>query len=49
MTQRVINRYSELSIDELNEPVNQRRKAEKKLREIENLNLRSIHTPEELG
>ena len=49
MTQRVINRYSELSIDELNEPVNQTRKAEKKLREIENLKLRSIHTPEELG
>lgn len=49
MTQRVINRYSELSIDEINEPVNQTRKAEKKLREIENLKLRSIHTPEELG
>jgi curved DNA-binding protein CbpA len=49
MTQRVINRYSELSIDEINEPINLKRKAEKKLREIENLKQHTSHTSEELG
>jgi hypothetical protein len=47
MAHRIINRYSELSFDEINEPVNMKRKAEKKLREIESLKKRANHTPEE--
>jgi curved DNA-binding protein CbpA len=50
MAQRVINRYSNLSIDEVDStPTNMKRKAEKKLREIENLKQRSTLTPEELN
>ena len=50
MAQRVINRYSNLSIDEVDStPTNMKRKAEKKLREIEHLKQRTTLTPEELN
>jgi hypothetical protein len=47
MAKPIINRYATLSFDEINEPFNMKRKAEKKLREIENLKKRTNHTPEE--
>ena len=42
-----ISTYSPLHVDEINEPNNTKRKAEKKLREIENLKKLSAHTPEQ--
>ena len=42
-----ISTYSPLHVDEINEPNNIKRKAEKKLREIENLKKLSAHTPEQ--
>jgi hypothetical protein len=49
MAKPIINRYASLSFDEINEPFNMKRKAEKKLREIESLKKRANHTPEELA
>lgn len=49
MAKPIINRYATLSFDEINEPFNMKRKAEKKLREIETLKKRANHTPEELA
>jgi len=49
MAKQIINRYATLSFDEINESFNMKRKAEKKLREIETLKKRTNHTPEELA
>ena len=49
MAKPIINRYATLSFDEINEPFNMKRKAEKKLREIETLKKHINHTPEELA